>query len=305
MTQALKNIAILPFALTIDFWRWKAFSGEISPDEYNGEWWRLKREYQGVVPPVERTEKDFDPGANSHICNSTPYASNVATIVTFSVNRRLFRRGVYCLINLAASDMFYGACLAVDLFYALSVDNAKFKVPTAVLRILTSFAMVASGLCLLLVALERVFATFLPFRHRTTRPRVYAIGIALTWCLSLFISVTNQFARGQIQEGLVYFYWCFAVLCLLIIVVSYTAIFVKVKFQNQLHQQHGSASQAAQLRERNMANTVTMARANGANAPLAQHCPTLLVKHVGTVCTPLPTCFANDIAVDSGIDIRP
>jgi peptidyl-dipeptidase A len=74
MKQALKNIAILPFAITIDFWRWKAFSGEISADRYNEEWWNLKREYQGVEPPVKRTEKDFDPGANSHICNNTPYA---------------------------------------------------------------------------------------------------------------------------------------------------------------------------------------------------------------------------------------
>ena len=33
----------------------------------------MRRKYQGVKPPVERTENDFDPGAKYHIPNNTPY----------------------------------------------------------------------------------------------------------------------------------------------------------------------------------------------------------------------------------------
>ncbi|KAK3727945.1 hypothetical protein QZH41_004889 [Actinostola sp. cb2023] len=36
------------------------------------------------------------------------FASNLATIITYYRNKRLRRRGVYCLINLAVADMFHG-----------------------------------------------------------------------------------------------------------------------------------------------------------------------------------------------------
>jgi peptidyl-dipeptidase A len=73
MKMALDKIAFLPFGRLIDQWRWKVFSGEITPDHYNEAWWELRQRYQGVAPPVPRTEKDFDPGAKFHIPDNTPY----------------------------------------------------------------------------------------------------------------------------------------------------------------------------------------------------------------------------------------
>ena len=73
MKMALDKIAFLPFGRLIDQWRWKVFSGEITPEHYNEAWWELRKHYQGVAPPVARTEKDFDPGAKFHIPDNTPY----------------------------------------------------------------------------------------------------------------------------------------------------------------------------------------------------------------------------------------
>jgi len=73
MKMALDKIAFLPFGRLIDQWRWKVFSGEITPDHYNQAWWDLRKHYQGIAPPVPRTEKDFDPGAKYHIPDNTPY----------------------------------------------------------------------------------------------------------------------------------------------------------------------------------------------------------------------------------------
>ena len=67
MKMALDKIAFLPFGKLIDQWRWKVFSGEIKPENYNKAWWELREQYQGVAPPVARTEEDFDPGAKYHI----------------------------------------------------------------------------------------------------------------------------------------------------------------------------------------------------------------------------------------------
>ena len=74
LRTALDKVAFLPFALALDKWRWQVFSGEIKPADYNKAWWTLRAKYQGIVPPVERTEADFDAGAKNHIPTNVPYA---------------------------------------------------------------------------------------------------------------------------------------------------------------------------------------------------------------------------------------
>jgi peptidyl-dipeptidase A len=73
LRQAMDKVAFLPFGLLVDKYRWGVFDGSISPAEYNTAWVDLKREYQGIVPPVERPANAFDPGAKYHIPASVPY----------------------------------------------------------------------------------------------------------------------------------------------------------------------------------------------------------------------------------------
>jgi len=73
MEQALGKISFLPFALTMDQWRWQVFDGRITPDRYNAAWWELRERYQGIAPPNARDETMFDPGAKYHIANNVPY----------------------------------------------------------------------------------------------------------------------------------------------------------------------------------------------------------------------------------------
>jgi peptidyl-dipeptidase A len=90
MNKALEKIAFLPFGLLIDQWRWKVFSGEISPAEYNKAWWDLKLKYQGVAPPSARGEEFFDPGAKYHVPDNTPYTRYfLADILQFQFHRSL------------------------------------------------------------------------------------------------------------------------------------------------------------------------------------------------------------------------
>jgi peptidyl-dipeptidase A len=73
LNQAMDKVAFLPFGLLVDRWRWGVFNGEITPANYNQAWNQLRREYQGITPPVERTEAQFDPGAKYHVPASVPY----------------------------------------------------------------------------------------------------------------------------------------------------------------------------------------------------------------------------------------
>ena len=96
LNKALEKIAFLPFGLLIDQWRWKVFSGEIPPEKYNEAWWALRLKYQGIAPPVSRTEKDFDPGAKYHVAANVPYTRYfLADILQFQFHRALSQyRGV-------------------------------------------------------------------------------------------------------------------------------------------------------------------------------------------------------------------
>ena len=73
LRQAMDKVAFLPFGLLVDKWRWGVFDGSIQPADYNTAWHDLKREYQGITPPVERPDDAFDPGAKYHIPGNTPY----------------------------------------------------------------------------------------------------------------------------------------------------------------------------------------------------------------------------------------
>ena len=73
MDRALQRVAALPWTLLVDLWRWRVFSGRITPANYNSEWWRMRMLYQGVMAPVPRTETDFDPGAKFHVGANSAY----------------------------------------------------------------------------------------------------------------------------------------------------------------------------------------------------------------------------------------
>jgi peptidyl-dipeptidase A len=96
LNQALDKVAFLPFGLLVDQWRWKVFSGEVTPERYNGAWWELRRRYQGVVAPVPRSEADFDPGAKYHVAANVPYTRYfLATILEFQFHRALCEAAGY------------------------------------------------------------------------------------------------------------------------------------------------------------------------------------------------------------------
>ena len=90
LRQALDKVAFLPFGLIIDKWRWEVFAGDAKPEQYNKAWWDLRLKYQGIAPPVARTEADFDPGAKYHVPGNVPYARYfLARIYQFQFYRAL------------------------------------------------------------------------------------------------------------------------------------------------------------------------------------------------------------------------
>ncbi|MDP9338716.1 MAG: M2 family metallopeptidase [Acidobacteriota bacterium] len=96
LQQALEKVAFLPFGLLVDKWRWEVFSGRVKPEQYNKAWWELRQKYQGIEPPVQRSEADFDPGAKYHVAGNVPYMRYfLARILQFQFHRALCREAGY------------------------------------------------------------------------------------------------------------------------------------------------------------------------------------------------------------------
>ena len=92
MKMGLEKVALAGWTKMIDQWRWDVFSGTVKPDHYNQAWWDLRMKYEGIAPPVPRTEEDFDPGAKYHVPNNTPYVRYfLALILQFQFHRALCR----------------------------------------------------------------------------------------------------------------------------------------------------------------------------------------------------------------------
>ncbi|AWB58295.1 M2 family metallopeptidase [Colwellia sp. Arc7-D] len=90
MKMALDKVAFIPFGLMVDQWRWKVYSGEVTPENYNTAWWELREKYQGVRAPVERETNAFDPGAKYHVPGGVPYSRYfLAHIQQFEFHRAL------------------------------------------------------------------------------------------------------------------------------------------------------------------------------------------------------------------------
>jgi peptidyl-dipeptidase A len=93
MKVALDKVAKLPWTLLLDKWRWDVFSGAVKPDQYNQHWWDLRKQYEGIAPPVERAATDFDPGAKYHVPANVPYMRYfLADILQFQFQRALCKK---------------------------------------------------------------------------------------------------------------------------------------------------------------------------------------------------------------------
>ncbi|CAH0717042.1 unnamed protein product, partial [Brenthis ino] len=88
MSMALEKVAYLPFAFMVDQWRWSVFEDGVH--NMNTRWWQMKLRFQGVTPPIARTEADFDPGAKYHVISDQEYIKYfLATVLEFQIFEQL------------------------------------------------------------------------------------------------------------------------------------------------------------------------------------------------------------------------
>ena len=184
-------------------------------------------------------------------------ALNVLTIIVYLKERRLRKRSMYLVINLAVADMFVGASVIsyswllggeCD-FWTIHYFSVPFLFVTLVLFVFPT----ASLINLLAISLERTHATFRPLRHRLLKKKIFGGVIVAVWITAGLLESTRIFyiSRTLTFQGLANFnfsilHLSFCLFYLLIFVVSYSSITIKIVCGSQFLD-HGATSRKRKL----------------------------------------------------------
>ena len=156
------------------------------------------------------------------------------------------------VISFAVADMLSGGPSSLDLVYNVGVIYNFWRYNTLhwyqILQVLLLCFPVCSLTNMTVISLERLNATFWPFRHRTIKKSVYWVLIIAVWLTALLFSCALRIIENYAREWDYYYYaWSsFVSICLLVICVSYVFIFVKLRFGNQ-PRHHGAANRERKL----------------------------------------------------------
>ena len=173
---------------------------------------------------------------------------NLCTIIAFMRNRNPWKRSTYLVMHLAFTDMLAGAVAVYVLFYwfgvicnvwkgHVNVDLAGY-IATTVLSFFPGVSLVNISI----IALERVYATFRPLRHRVLKKWVYGLLIAFVWV----VTYVWGSVPGSDEVHILYIRISFVLFFLFITCVSYSSIFIKVRCGAQ-PQHHRAARRERKL----------------------------------------------------------
>ena len=120
-------------------------------------------------------------------------AGNFLTIVLFALSKKLRKRSLILVMNMAVSDLLLGAvplpiyiCWIAD-YFRLGKVKTNQDLFLSYLFVDTIFSQV-SLISAVSISLERFHAIYWPFRHRALSMRAYKIGILFTWTIAFFVA---------------------------------------------------------------------------------------------------------------------
>ena len=120
----------------------------------------------------------------------TIIALNSLTVIVFCRDRNFRKRSTYLVISLAVADMLSGGISAHDLLYNVG-ETCNFWGPNRAYWYIPQVFILWFPVCSLtnmtVISLERLNATFWPFRHRTIKKSVYCVLIIAIWLTTLLL----------------------------------------------------------------------------------------------------------------------
>lgn len=179
---------------------------------------------------------------------------NALTIIVYLKERSLRKRRMYLVISLAVADIL-NACSLIFWMFSLANDCNFWSIKSfksiesyEVLVALFNYFPTVSVTNLTVISLERMHATFRPFKHRLVKKKMFGAAVTGIWFTAgLFTAIVlSQFLFDISWDHVYSVYFSFLLCCPFIIFVSYTSI--ATNFYCGTHpQQHGANSRERKL----------------------------------------------------------
>ena len=179
---------------------------------------------------------------------------NLLSIIIFIKNRNLRSRSMYLVINLTVADMLVGGissncsniiflrmgCKILSVRLTWEGDN--------IVSFIFYWFPLTSLTNITVISLDRMHATFRPFRHRVIKKWVYGVTISVVWVLAAMISTAISMLQlfGKEWSHHQYFWQSYCLLCLFVICACYASIIVKICCGAR-PQHHGAARRQRKL----------------------------------------------------------
>ena len=181
---------------------------------------------------------------------------NLLSIILFMKNSNLRTRGMYLVINLTVADMLVGgfSMIGLLLFLRTGCDGETNTKSTSGMYITSVFVFywfpMTSLTNIAVISLDRLHATFLPFKHRVIQTWVYWVTAVCVWVSAAMVSTLIGTWRvnllGKEWTHFLFLWQSYCCLCLFVICVSYASIVVKF-LCGTYPQQQGAANRQKKL----------------------------------------------------------
>ena len=191
-------------------------------------------------------------------CMAIVILNTITVLVFVKKKRQLQRRSTYLIIHLAMVDLLVGVVsgplqIEIGMSQFCPLWNHRQKTISSQ-HLSFAFVYLFSSISLTnltAVSLERLHATFFPFRHRFVRKWVYRAIIIIIWLIAIVREVAQIVLKGIADRAVIntYLYILFYAVSLFVICVSYILIAIKVRCSR--HPQFHSRSK----RERKLTGT--------------------------------------------------
>lgn len=140
-------------------------------------------------------------------------ASNLLTLFLFAVTKKLRKRCLFFVFNMAFADLMIGA-LSLPSYIYFYVGNQFMLWEAKVDLSLDIFFVVvevifsqASLISAASISFERLYAVYWPLKHRTLSIRVYHIAIFIVWTVAVIISVLVNLSYYMTSHKLAIYFW--------------------------------------------------------------------------------------------------
>ena len=178
---------------------------------------------------------------------------NLLTIVLFARNRRLRKRSLFLVINMAFADLMLGTLTLPIYIYrvgkGLQLWNCGWSMSLSIFyTVVDSFFSQASLISAAFVSGERFYAIYWPFKHRTLSIQAYRIMIVAVWAVTLVITSLWSTSYFLMSHKRAVIGWApFVLILIFVICGSNIGIWRKFRRGNIAPQQQNRDSQNKRL----------------------------------------------------------